>query len=105
MPPLSTGGYHTLNYKTLVNICWLEAKVEVNGLWGDETTIPLSQTREHKHANELLTSMLTNSVQAKKESFIKEAERETKVASSKSECSCPLANSLPAKSKDKWEDV
>ena len=47
--------YHSLLQEAAV----LETKIrqlEVNGLWGEETAEPLSQTREQEHANEQLTS-------------------------------------------------
>lgn len=64
-------------------------------------SIPLSLNREQEHANEQLTSMLTNSAQVTKGNSIKGPKEETNVTGSKYEHSCPSFKSLGAKPKDK----
>uniref|UniRef100_A0A667WYM3 SGNH hydrolase-type esterase domain-containing protein n=1 Tax=Myripristis murdjan TaxID=586833 RepID=A0A667WYM3_9TELE len=54
MPPFSTDDYHKLLQKITVlenKIHRLELNVEVNGLCGNNTTLPWTQSSGHEHAN------------------------------------------------------
>lgn len=58
MPPLSTEDYHKLLQKIVVletKIHRLEVNVEVNGLCGNDTTLPLAQISRQELANPRLT--------------------------------------------------
>lgn len=59
MPPFSTDDYHKLLQKIAVpeiKIHRLEVNMEVNGQYGNETTLPMSQNSEKEQANRELIS-------------------------------------------------
>lgn len=71
MPPLSMDDYSKLLQKITVletKVQRLEVNVEINGLCGNDTTIPLSCNNGKEHANLLLVS--TNKTADKRESRV-----------------------------------
>ena len=59
MPPFSMEDYYKLLQKIAVletKIYRLEVNVEVNGSYGNDTTLPVTQNNGQKHANTRLTS-------------------------------------------------
>ncbi len=70
MPP-STDDYHKLLQKIEAletKIHWLEVNVEVNGLCGNDTTLPFTQNSGQEHANTRLIS--TNKTTKKQEGCV-----------------------------------
>ncbi|KAM4592398.1 uncharacterized protein PAE49_010282 [Odontesthes bonariensis] len=58
MPPFSTDDYHKLLQKIAMletKMYRLEVNVEINGQYGNETTLPVSQNTEREQANRKLT--------------------------------------------------
>ena len=93
MPPFSTDDYHKLLQKIAVlenKIHRIEVNVEVNGLCGNDTTLPWTQSSGQEHAN---TRLISTTKTTKKQEGCE--------PDNKSSSGSPPWNSLGAKPKDK----